>query len=152
MRRLTWATFVVLAFACSISAVPAEAQWVMVARAVSGRIQQMSHKGQNGSGGYDVATVMLEANADKVYSTALASLKAHEGIKVTKTDAEKRLIEFTNGTLYASLQAMPFADKLSQLIIASTLNDAQPDTTSLVLQGVLRVCKEMNVKCTAGEG
>src|ERR1700751_1486233 len=151
MRKLVRAVLVVLAGAI-LSGVSASAQWVMVARAVSGQIQQMSHKGQNGSGGYDVATVMLEANADKVYSTALASLKAHEGIKVTKSDAKKRLIEFTNGTQYASLQAMPFADKLSQLIIASTLNGAQPDATSLVLQGVLRVCKEMNVNCTAGEG
>ncbi|MBV8630885.1 MAG: hypothetical protein JOZ83_08185 [Silvibacterium sp.] len=152
MHRIRQAVLVVAAVVLILSAKTANAQWVMVARAVSGQIQQMSHKGQNGSGGYDVATVMLEANADKVYSTALASLKAHEGIKVTKSDAKKRLIEFTNGTQYASLQAMPFADKLSQLIIASTLNDAQPDATSLVLQGVLKVCKEMNVKCTAGEG
>ena len=152
MRGLIRATLAVLVFGVSVAAVPASAQWVMVARAVSGQIQQMSHKGQNGSGGYEVATVMLEANADKVYSTALASLKAHEGIKVTKADAKKRLIEFTNGTQYASLQAMPFADKLSQLIIASNLADAQQDATSLVLQGVLRVCKEMNVKCTVGEG
>jgi hypothetical protein len=152
MRRLVRAIMVAVAFGPILGALSASAQWVMVARAVSGQIQQMSHKGENGSGGYDVATVMLEANADKVYSTALASLKAHEGIKVTKSDAKRRLIEFTNGTQYASLQAMPFSDKLSQLIIASTLNGAQPDATSLVLQGVLRVCKEMNVKCTAGEG
>jgi hypothetical protein len=152
MRRLVRAIMVGVAFGPILGALSASAQWVMVARAVSGQIQQMSHKGENGSGGYDVATVMLEANADKVYSTALASLKAHEGIKVTKSDAKRRLIEFTNGTQYASLQAMPFSDKLSQLIIASTLNGAQPDATSLVLQGVLRVCKEMNVKCTAGEG
>ena len=152
MHRIRQAVLVAAAVVLILSAKTANAQWVMVARAVSGQIQQMSHKGQNGSGGYDVATVMLEANADKVYSTALASLKAHEGIKVTKSDAKKRLIEFTNGTQYASLQAIPFADKLSQLIIASTLNEAQPDATSLVLQGVLKVCKKMNVKCTAGEG
>ena len=152
MRRVVRSILVVMAFGLALNAIPANAQWVMVARAVSGQIQQMSHKGQNGNGGYDVATVMLEANADKVYSTALAALKSREGIKVTKSDAKKRLIEFTNGTQYASLQAMPFADKLSQLIIASTLSDTQPDATSLVVQGVLRVCKDMNVKCTTGEG
>ena len=64
MRKLVRAVLVVLAGAI-LSGVSASAQWVMVARAVSGQIQQMSHKGQNGSGGYDVATVMLEANADK---------------------------------------------------------------------------------------
>jgi hypothetical protein len=151
MPKFVRAVLVVLAFGPVLNVIPANAQWVMVARAVSGKVQQMSHKGQNGSGGYDVATVMLEANADKVYSTALAALKSHDNITVTKSDAKKRLIEFTNGTQYASLQAMPFADKLSQLIIASNLNDTQPDATSLVLQGVLRVCKDMNVKCTAGE-
>jgi hypothetical protein len=124
LSRLVRVVLAVLASGVAFGAMPASEQWVVVARAVSGQIQQMSHKGENGSGDYDVATVMLEANADKVYSTALAALKAHEGIKVTKSDDKKRLIEFKNGVQYASLQAMPFADKLSQLIIASTLNDA----------------------------
>ncbi len=39
-----------------ISAVGAQAQWVMVARAVRGRIERMTNKPANG-GGYDVATV-----------------------------------------------------------------------------------------------
>jgi hypothetical protein len=68
-----------------LAATSASAQWVMVARAVSGRVQQMSHKPANGPG-YDVATVVLEAKADKVYATALRSLKAHPGLTVTKSD------------------------------------------------------------------
>src|ERR1700756_4581715 len=111
MRKLVRAVLVVLAGAI-LSGGSASAQWVMVARAVSGQIQQMSHKGENGSGGYDVATVMLEANADKVYSTALASLKAHEGIKVTKSDAKRRLIEFTNGTQDTSPSPEPSSAKI----------------------------------------
>ena len=107
----------------------------------------MSHKSANGNG-YDVATVVLEANADKVYAKALSSLQAHPGIKVTKSDEKKRRIDFTNGTLEASLQATPLGDKLSQLIIASNLTGEQPSATSLVLQGVLKVCKEVNVDCT----
>jgi hypothetical protein len=127
-------------------ATSASAQWVMVARAVSGRVQQMSHKPANGPG-YDVATVVLEAKADKVYTTALSSLKAHPGITVTKNNDQQRKIEFTNGQQYASLQATPLGDKITQLVIASTLTSSEPSATSLVVQGVMKVCGELKVEC-----
>ncbi len=147
MRRHVRAILGMAFFGLALSATSAHAQWVIVARAVSGKVQQMSHKSDNGNG-YDVATVVLEANADKVYSTALTHLKTHEGIRITKNDEKKRRIDFTNGTQDASLQAVPLGEKLSQLVIASNLTAAQPSATSLVLQGVLKVCKEMNVDCT----
>jgi hypothetical protein len=124
------------------------AQWVMVAKAVSGRVQQMSHKPANGSDGFDVATVVLEAPADKVYSTALNALKSHAGLTVTSSDDHTRKIEFTDGTQVASLQAQSLGDKISQLVIASTLSPSGPTATSLVLQGVLKVCSDMKVECT----
>jgi hypothetical protein len=127
-------------------ATSASAQWVMVARAVSGRVQQMSHKPTNGAG-YDVATVVLEAKADKVYATALSSLKAHAGITVTKSNDQQRKIEFNNGQQYASLQATPLGDKITQLVIASTLTASEPSATSLVVNGVLKVCAELKVEC-----
>jgi hypothetical protein len=127
-------------------ATAASAQWVMVARAVSGRVQQMSHKPANGPG-YDVATVVLEAKADKVYTTALSSLKAHPGITVTKNNDQQRKIEFTNGQQYASLQATPLGEKITQLVIASTLTASEPSATSLVVNGVMKVCGELKVEC-----
>jgi hypothetical protein len=127
-------------------ATSASAQWVMVARAASGKIQQMSHKPANGPG-YDVATVVLEAKADKVYSTALNSLKTHPGITVTKSDDKQHKICFTNGQLDASLQATSLGDKITQLVIASTLTAEQPSATSLVVQGVMKVCTELKVEC-----
>lgn len=54
-------------------AVQSHAQWVMVASAVRGRIERMTNKSQQGVG-YDVATVVLEAKAAKVYQTALQVL------------------------------------------------------------------------------
>lgn len=147
MNKRVGMILVGLSFGLLVSSTSANAQWVMVARAVSGKVQQMSHKSSDGSG-YDVATVVLEANADKVYSTALSGLKAHAGITITKSDEKKRRIDFTNGSEYASLQATSLGDKLSQLMIASNLTGVQPTPTSLVLQGVLKVCKEMNVSCT----
>jgi hypothetical protein len=133
--------------ALTAGAVSAHAQWVMVARAVAGRVQQMSDRSKDGSG-FDVATVVLEAPADKVYETAVKNLSARTDLKITTQDARRRLVQFTNGVQVASLQATALGEKLTQLVIASNLTGTQPDATSLVVQGVLKVCKEMNVDCT----
>ena len=50
---------------------PAEAQWVFVARKAAQRIHHMREEGQGGQPGYDFASVILEAPADKVYAVAL---------------------------------------------------------------------------------
>ncbi len=146
MTSRMWQFCKVSGFAMLLVATSASAQWVMVAKAVSGRVQQMNHKPANGPG-YDVATVVLEAKADKVYATALSALKTHPGITVTKNNDQQRKIDFTNGQQDASLQATPLGDKLTQLVIASTLTASQPSATSLVLQGVMKVCGELKVEC-----
>jgi hypothetical protein len=134
-----------------LTAVGAQAQWVMVARAVAGRVERMQNQSSNGTG-YDVATVVLMANADKVYETALTSLKTnHPDITITSSDAKKRVIKFSKGDQIASLQATPLGDKLTQLVIASNLVPAQPDATPMVVEGVLKVCKQMNVVCTQSD-
>lgn len=130
-----------------LAAIGMQAQAVMIARAVSGRIQRMSNQSPNGSG-YDVATVVLMASADKVYQTALTSLQTnHPDITINSHDAKKREIKFSKGTQIASMQATSLGDKLTQLVIASNLGP-QPDATSLVVEGVMKVCKQMNVVCT----
>ena len=132
-----------------ISAVVCEAQWVAVARAVSGRIQQMQQRNENGSGGYDVAVVIIEAQAQKVYETALQRLQAHQDqVKIIKQDARKRTVAFTNGTQTASLQANSLGEKITQLMVASTLDPAQQSATSLVVKSIQQVCTELKVECT----
>ncbi len=85
-RRLALAG---ITLALTMGAIGAQAQWVMAARAVAGRVQQMRDRSQ----------------------------------------------------------ATSLGDKITQLVVASNLAPA-PDATSLVVQGVLKVCKEMNVECT----
>jgi hypothetical protein len=143
MRRLL---LVMITGAVFFTTVAAEAQWVMVARAVSGQVQRMSNKSSNGAG-YDVATVVLMANADKVYQTALTSLKTnHPDITINNSDAKKHEIKFSKGAQIASLQATPLGKDLTQLVVASNLGPA--DATPIVVEGVMKVCKQMNVVCT----
>jgi hypothetical protein len=130
----------------------AQAQWVMVARAASGRIQRMEQQRTANSGGYDVATVILTAKADKVYQTALSALKAHSPeVTITDTDAKKMMIKFTNGQQNASLQSTSLGPDVTQLVIASNAVESGQSGTSIVLKGVLKVCKDMNVTCTVEE-
>jgi hypothetical protein len=132
-----------------LATVASQAQWVAVAHAVSGRIQQMQQKNANGPGGYDVATVVIEASAQKVYETAMQRLQAHAAeVKVIEQNARKREVAFTDGTQTASLQANPLGDKLTQLVVASTLDPAQPSATSLVVKSIQNVCAELKVECT----
>ncbi len=131
------------------TAVACEAQWVAVAHAVSGRIQRMEQRNENGAGGYDVAVVIIEAQPQKVYDTALARLQAHaDTVKIIKQDAKTRTVAFTNGTQTASLQANSLGEKITQLVVASTLNGAEPSTTSLVVKSIQQVCTELKVECT----
>ena len=125
----------------------ATAQWVMAARAAKNRIQQMTQK--SGNGGYDVAIVVLEAAPAAVYDKTVKSLQAHPEISITKNDGKTGRIEIRKGQQAASFQISPLGEKLTQLVIASTVNDnASGSPTSLVLDAVLRVCKEVDVKCT----
>ena len=126
-----------------------QAQWVAVARPVSGRIQQMQQKNADGPGGYDVATVVIEAPAQKVYDTAIQRLQAHSAqVKVIAQNAKKREVAFSNGTQTASLQANMLGDKLTQLVVASTLDPAEPSATSFVVKSIQNVCAQLKVECT----
>ncbi len=132
-----------------LTALAVQAQWVAVARAVSGRIQQMQQKSADGNGGYDVATVVIEAPAQKVYETAVQRIQAHASqVKLLEQNPRQRIVAFTNGGQTASLQANPLGDKLTQLVVASTLDPAGPSATSLVVKSIQNVCSELKVECT----
>jgi len=128
----------------------ANAQWVYVGRKALGKVRQLSSEMKGSQQpGYDVATVLLEARADKVFSTAVTMLQAHKEWKITQRDDKSRTLEFSDGRLNAGMQINRLADNLCQLLIVSTGPSEKTDTTSLVVNGVLRVCKEMGVHCQA---
>jgi len=126
----------------------ANAQWVFLGRKALGKVHQLTSdmKGSQ-QPGYDVATVLLEARAEKVYSTAVMMLQAHKEWKITQKDDKSRTVEFSDGRLTAGMQVSPLEENLTQLIVASTGTPGKTDPTSLVVNGVLRVCKEMAVHC-----
>ncbi len=126
----------------------ADAQMVFLGRKAIGKVRQLTGEMKGSQQpGYDVATVLLEARADKVYSTAVQMLQVNKDWTITQKNDKSRSVEFSDGKRTAGMQVSSLDDNLSQLLIVSTVTSGKTDTTSLVLNGVLRVCKEMGVHC-----
>jgi hypothetical protein len=140
---------VLLGAAAMLASSVAEAQWVMLARHVVGRVAQMSQQSpQAGGANYDSAAVMLEAPPDKVYAAVLHGMGNAQGIRITREDAAERLVQFTNGQQIAGIKVSPLGDNLTHMMISSAHTGNQPDASALVLNAVLRVCKDMSVECS----
>ena len=126
----------------------ADAQWVMLARRAVGRVQQMSQQSPQANGpAYDAAAVMLEAPVDKVYAAVVNGLAGKPDLKVTREDRAAWLVQFTNGQQIAGIKLAALGDNLTHMLISSAHTGNQPDAAALVLNAVLRVCKDMNVEC-----
>jgi len=127
----------------------ADAQWALIARRAIGRVEQMSQQSpQSGGASYDSAAVMLDAPADKVYAAVLRGLTNAQGITITREEPGDRLVQFTNGQQIAGIKVSPLSDEITHMLISSAHTGSQPNAAELVLNAVLRVCKDMNVECS----
>src|SRR5512139_215476 len=127
----------------------AEAQWVFLGRKALGVINTLSNQGREKAGqGYDVATVLLEADADKVYSTAVDLLKGNPNVTINYREDAGREIEFTDGKILAGMKVSKLEDNLSQILISSTVTPGKSSSTSFVMEKVFQVCEKMGVHCT----
>jgi hypothetical protein len=122
--------------------------WVMLARRAVGRVEQMTQPQKGDQPGFDVATVILNADAAKVYATAVGMLRKSEVVHIEAEDAARRTVQFGNGQRSAGITVTDLGAKLSQLMVASTAMPGQDSATMRVVDGVLRVCAAMKVTCS----
>lgn len=150
--RLSVLLAVLVGFAVTLlPAGPADAQWVFVARKALGRIEQMRESHQSGGrSGYDFATVLLDAPADKVYATALELARKNTMVRVVMQDPGQRRFQVAEGDRTATFNVVPFNDEVSQIMIAGHAGPGEDSTTTRVVQAILRVCKEMGKHCQVG--
>ncbi len=124
----------------------ASAQWVMVGRKVVGKITTLTQPRDATNPGYDAATVILDADAAKVYSTAVTLLQANPQMTVTKKDDAKLTVAFKHGDWAAELRVSSLGEHLAQLLIVSGAGPGQSSGTSAVLDAVKRICDQLGVK------
>ena len=137
---------IVLLLASEVSA-----QWVFVARKALGRIERMTQPRTGDVPGYDVATVVIEGKADKVYGTALKAIEATQKLRITRQDSRERIIDFSDGTHAAGIKVSQVNDKVVHLLVAAVVMPDEDSTTSLVLSGVMRICKEVGASCSIAQ-
>lgn len=126
----------------------AQAQWVFLARHVIGRVETMSQQSKEANGpSYDTATVMLDAAPDKVYAAVVSHVRARTDLTVTQNDPASMVVQFSNGQQIAGIKVNPMGDNLAQLLVTSAHTASQPNAADLVVDAVLRVCREMKVEC-----
>lgn len=126
----------------------ADAQMVFLGRKALGMVRQLTGEMKGSQQpGYDVATVLLEARAEKVYRTAINVLEAKKDWTITQRNDKSRSLEFSDGKRTAGVQVSSLDEHLTQLLIVSAVTSPNTDTSSFVLNGVLRVCQEMGVHC-----
>lgn len=148
-RRLISVTLA--AVLLSGAAAPAHAQWVFLARKAVGRVEQLTEPPHSGQPGYDVATVILDANADRVYETVLDHVRQRSDLTIKRADGQERTLSVSDGMRNVGFQVNPLQDNVSQLVIASAVSQDDPRTTSVVVDAVLRVCEQMRVECHRGK-
>jgi hypothetical protein len=146
LRKSPIARIVPLAVLLLVGSTAAGAQWVAVGRKVVGRITSVAQPRDAKNPGYDAATVILDADAGKVFSTAVGLLQKNPNIAITKKDDAKLTVAFKQGDWASEMKITSLGDHLSQMLIVSSAGPGEVSGTSAVLDAVRRVCDQLGVK------
>ena len=123
----------------------AAAQWVFLARHAVGRIEQMQQSSQQAAGGagasYDVAAVIVEVPAAKVFDTVKSMLAKNTQVQVTQTDEARRSVQI------GGIQVNVLADNLAQLMVSTAHPGMPASTATTLVERILNVCRELGVSC-----
>jgi hypothetical protein len=81
----------------------------------------------------------------------LASSVAEAQWVMVARRAVGRVEQMSHGEQIAGIKVSPLGDNLTHMMISSAHTGSQPDASALVLNAVLRVCKDMSVECDSGQ-
>lgn len=96
--------------------------------------------------GHETASVLLAADADKVFSTADELISKNPDNEILSKNDGDRSISFNHGGLAISLKVERVQDDLTQILVVSSGKNT-PDDTSFVVDGILQVCKKTGAHC-----
>ncbi|MDQ1277460.1 MAG: hypothetical protein QG555_500 [Thermodesulfobacteriota bacterium] len=151
MLKTTKFCITIMLFAL-ISATACHGQAVFLARKALGAVQHLtSSVTGSGSGAapqQEVGSVLLEADANKVYATATRIIQGNPKYQIISRNDENRKIDFTDGKREAVLSVSQLQDNVAQILVSSVTAAGKKEDPAFVVDGILGVCKEMNVQCS----
>ena len=132
---------------------PAGAQWVLVARRVVGRVEQVTQQ-QNAPTGQaspqqvtQVATVVLDAPADRVYQVATNTANNNQNVTVVSNDPSTMTIKLNEADQSATLKVTVLNKNVSQLMIVGSAPAGENPQTTRIVNAVLRLCGDLGKTC-----
>lgn len=151
MRSLYFATTLSAAILGLVTATNAYSNtpWGLIAKRAVGKVEQIVQEPTNGQPRVQVATVILEAPAQKIYETVISTIKKNQNAKIAAQNDAGRSVQVTDGTHQATLTVKSMAEDVSQLVVVATDTNPQDKTTGRVVQTVLRICQEMKKQCSS---
>jgi hypothetical protein len=147
-RLVLFTSIVVFTNALLIPCGEANTPWGLIAGRVIGRVKQLSQKPKEDQPGFDVATVILNADAARVYTTALNLIRRNQTLQIVAEDPGDQTVEFSNGTRAARITVSNLGTKLSQILVASATKPGEDSATLRIVDGILHVCQAMRVTCS----
>ncbi|MCE7528218.1 hypothetical protein [Polynucleobacter sp. IMCC 30228] len=130
---------------------PVSAQWIFAAKHIEGRINQLTQDDQNGKPTAQMATVVLNAPASKVYATAINLAKQNQAITIVSQDASTLKLKVSENNKSITLKVVPLSDQSAEIMIsASAPADGDASSTSTAAASILKICAQMNKKCSLG--
>lgn len=142
------------------SALPltAEAQWIFVAHRAMNRIQQVTQDQDSGQGQNaqtpqrvtQVATVILDVPAKRVYDVATNATSNNQNVTVVSNDPASMTIKVKEGDQSATLAVSALNKNVSQLMIVGSAPAGQNPQTSRIVNAAMNLCNDMGKKCELG--
>jgi len=123
------------------SVVPGQA--VFLARKALGLISRIADQ----THGHETASVLLEADANKVFAASERIISEKPQNQILSRDAADRSISFRHDGMAITLKVEQLQDDLAQILVVSSGGNTPQDTT-YVVNGILRICKEVGVHCS----
>ncbi|PKH06772.1 DUF3568 domain-containing protein [Moritella sp. Urea-trap-13] len=98
---------------------------------------------------HEVATVDIKAPAANIYNTALNIVNNNANVALVQQDDAAMLLDISQDDTAASIKVAQVSRSISQLTISA--DSSESDGASRVLEGVFKICKELNVECQLSE-
>lgn len=101
------------------------------------------------SNGQDVATVIMDAGAARVYQAVIDTLNSQHTATISKKDKVQKKVEFTSNGNTITLQVDSIQPKLSQItVLAVQDGSASKKATDVAVNVILSVCHKLGLQCS----
>eukprot|EP01037_Dinobryon_pediforme_P013514 gene13514-13633_t len=107
---------------------PAQAQWVFVAKKVLGRVNQMTSEPDGANPGFAMASVIVGADAKRVFQVVSSQLRANPALRVLNESSNTGKVNFARGGQSAGISVVALNPATAQMTIAASIapNQASP--------------------------